>query len=217
MNKTKVSSETSWKETRLGILPRSKVIQLEIQGMQKGLLLLQQIAKNIEPLSIELMKNIHKECFGDVLQNYAGVFRTIQVEYSGKEAPHFSKVHEMMRNLVSDTEYALKQLPAKASDAYITDMAGLLALFQHRFVVIHPFMDYNGRMSRMFTNYLLMREGLPNVEIPVTTNMFRKKYIQALQKADEGNYQTLQDIIGKALNESLESIGKREGNTMILK
>lgn len=208
MAKPKISSETSWKETKFGILPRSKVIQLEIQGTQKGLLLLQKISKNKEPLSIELMKKIHKDCFGDILQNYAGVFRTIQVEYSGKEAPHFSKVHEMMQNLVDDIEHALKQLPEKASDAYITNMAELLALFQHRFVVIHPFVDYNGRMSRMFTNYLLMREELPTIEIPVTTKLLRKKYIQALQKADEGNYQALQDIIGKAINESLESIGK---------
>lgn len=208
MGKSINSSETSWKETKFGILPRSRIIQLEIQGTQKGLLLLQQIAKNKEPLSIELIKKIHKECFGDILQNYAGVFRTIQVEYSGKEAPHFSKVHEMMQNLVSDTEYALKQLPVKTSDAYIMDIAELLALFQHRFVVIHPFVDYNGRMSRMFTNYILMREELPTIEIPVTTNVLRKKYIQALQKADGGNYQALQDIIGKALNESLVAIKK---------
>jgi fido (protein-threonine AMPylation protein) len=208
MGKPKISSETSWKETKFGILPRSKVIQLEIQGTQKGLLLLQQISKNKEPLSIELIKNIHKDCFGDVLRNFAGTFRSIQVEYSGKEAPHFSKVHEMMQNLVDDIEHALKQLPSKTSDAYITDMVQLLALLQHRFVVIHPFVDYNGRMSRMFTNYFLMREELPTIEIPVTTNLLRKKYIQALQKADEGNYQSLQDIIGKALNESLESIGK---------
>lgn len=208
MAKPKISSETSWKKTKFGILPRSRVIPLEIQGTQKGLLLLQQIATNKELLSVELIKKIHKQCFGDILQNYAGVFRSVQVEYSGKEAPHFSKIYEMMQNLVSDTEYSLEQLPAKASDAYITDMAELLALFQHRFVIIHPFVDYNGRLSRMFTNYLLMREELPTIEIPVTTNLLRKKYIQALQKADEGNYQALQDIIGKAMNESLESIGK---------
>ena len=147
-------------------------------------------------------------CFGDILQNLAGTFRTIQVEYSGKEAPHFSKIHEMMQNLVDDIEHALKQLPVKESDVYITDMVVLLALFQHRFVVIHPFVDYNGRMSRMFTNYVLMREELPTIEIPVTTNLLRKKYIQALQKADEGNYQVLQDIIGKSLNESLVAIGR---------
>lgn len=48
-------------------------------------------------------------------------------------------------------EYTLKQLPAKTSDVYIADMAGLLASFQHRFVVIHLFVDYNGRMPRMFS------------------------------------------------------------------
>lgn len=208
MRTPKVSSETSWKETKFGILPRSRVIQLEIQGTQKGLLLLQKISKNKEPLSIELIKKTHKDCFGNILQDRAGVFRTVQVEYSGKEAPHFSKVHEMMQNLVSDIEHALKQLPSKTFDAYITDMVELVALFQHRFVVIHPFFDYNGRMSRMFTNYVLMREELPTIEIPVTSKPFRKKYIQSLQKADIGDYQALQNIIGKALNESLESIGK---------
>jgi len=206
MGKLKVSSETSWKETKFGILPRSKVIQIEIQGTQKGLLLLQQISKDKKRLSIELFKRVHKECFSDILQNQAGVFRTIQVEYSGKEAPHFSKVHEMMQNLVSDIEHALKQLPFKTSDAYIVPIVEILALFQHRFVVIHPFLDYNGRISRMFTNYLLMREELPAIEIPVTTNLLRKKYIQALQKADEGDYRALENIIAEALNASLEKI-----------
>ena len=206
MGKPKISSETSWKETKFGILPRSKVIQLEIQGTQKGLLLLQNISKDQKLLSIELFKRVHKECFSDILQNQAGIFRTIQVEYSEKEAPHFSKVHEMMQNLVDDIEHALKQLPSKTSDSYITNIVELIALFQHRFVVIHPFLDYNGRMSRMFTNYLLMREELPIIEIPVTTKLLRKEYIQSLQKADTGDYQALQNIIAGALNASLEKI-----------
>ena len=128
------------------------------------------------------------------------------MEYSGKEAPHFSKVHEMVKNLVDDIELALKQLPSKTSDSYITSIVELLALFQHRFVVIHPFLDYNGRMSRMFTNYLLMREELPIIEIPVTTKLLRKGYIQALQQADAEDYQALQNIIAGALNTSLEKI-----------
>ena len=66
MGKHKISSETSWKETKFGILPRSKVIQLEIQGTQKGLLLLKQVSKDKKLLSIELIKKIHKECFGDI-------------------------------------------------------------------------------------------------------------------------------------------------------
>ncbi len=203
MIKSKTSGETSWKETKFGILPRSKIIQLEAQGTQKGLLLLQKISEKKEPLSIELIKRIHKVSFDDIFQDRAGIFRTIQVEYSGKEAPHFSKIHEMMQNLIGDIEHGIKQLPTKTSDDYINIVAELLTLFQHRFVVIHPFLDYNGRMSRMFTNYLLMREQLPAIEIPVTTRLLRNRYIRSLQKADNGDYQNLQNIIGEALNESL--------------
>lgn len=208
MVKPKLPGETSWKETRLGILPHSKIIQLEVRGTQNGLLLLQKISEKNEPLSIDLIKRIHKVSFSDILQNRAGVFRTTQVEYSGKEAPHFSKIYQMMQNFVYDIEHGIKQLPLKESDEYIKTVVELLAIFQHRFVLIHPFLDYNGRMSRMFTNYLLMREQLPAIEIPVTTKLLRKKYIQSLQKADNGYYQTLESIIGKALNESLVSIGK---------
>lgn len=206
MAKSKVSGETSWKETKFGILPRSKVIELEIQGTKNGLLSLQHTAVNKEPLSITLIKKIHRGCFSDILQDQAGVFRTVQVEYSGKEAPHFSKIHEMMQNLVDDIEHGVAQLPPKESDAYIKTIVELLTIFQHRFVVIHPFLDYNGRVSRMFTNYLLMREQLPAIEIPVTTKLLRKRYIQSLQKADNGDYQTLENIIGKALNESLTAV-----------
>lgn len=206
MGKLKVPGETSWKETKFGILPRSKVIQLEVQGTQKGLLLLRQISEAKEPLSIDLIKKIHKVSFDDILQNHAGVFRTTQVEYSGKEAPHFSKIHEMMQNLVNDIEHGIKQLPPRRSDEYIKTIIELLVSFQHRFVVIHPFLDYNGRISRMFTNYLLMREQLPAIEIPVTTKAFRKTYIRSLQQADIGNYQDLQNIVGKALSESLASL-----------
>lgn len=208
MVKPKVPGETSWKETKFGILPRNKVIQLEIQETHKGLLLLRQISDFKEPLSIELIEKIHKISFSDILQNYAGVFRTIQVEYSGKEAPLFSKIHEMMQNFVNDVEHGVRQLPSKESDDYIKTIVELLALFQHRFVVIHPFLDYNGRMSRMFTNYLLMREQLPAIEMPVTTRSLRNKYILSLQKADAGDYLALQNIIVKVLNESLVSVGK---------
>lgn len=206
MRKSKTSGETSWKETKFGIIPRSKIIQLEIRGTQRGLQLLQKISVTRESLSIDLIKRIHKVCFEDILQDRAGVFRTIQVEYSGKEAPHFSKIHEMMQNLVNDIAHGIKQFPVKTSDDYIDAVVELLALFQHRFVVIHPFLDYNGRMSRMFTNYLLMWEQLPTIEISVTTKLLRNKYIQSLQKADNGDYKALQIIIEKALNESLSAI-----------
>lgn len=200
------NGETSYRETILGILPRRKVIQLEIAGTKRGLLLLKNIARKQEKLTIPLIKKVHRYCFHEILPKNAGKFRTAQVTYSEKEAPHFSRLHELMKNLCEDTEYMLQQLPQKDTDAFLVQCIEMLARFQHRFVLIHPFIDYNGRMARMLTNYLLMRLTLPIIEIHVASQSERKQYILALQNADGGNYHLLEHLLAQALNESLQKI-----------
>ncbi|MBP7967131.1 Fic family protein [Candidatus Woesebacteria bacterium] len=155
-----------------------------------------------------MIKTIHKEGFQDILLQEAGQYRTIQVTYSSKEAPHYSRIAEMMKILCDDTEYSIEHLPEIAEDNFITRVIELLSNFQHRFVFIHPFVDYNGRTARMFTSYILMRLNLPIVEIQVENNTERQNYIKALQKADEHNYSYLETIIADALNESLQKVTK---------
>ena len=70
----------------------------------------------------------------------------------------------------------------------------------------HPFADYNGRLARMFTSYILMRLHLPIIEIEVKTEATRRRYITSLQEADQGNYQNLNSLLTQALNESLHTI-----------
>ena len=195
---------TSYKQTKFGILPRDDVIKLEVRGTKKGLQILQKIAEDQRPLSADFINQIHKDCFEDILQNDAGKFRTIQVTYSSKEAPHFSKIPEMIHNLCKDIEYTLANLPSQESEHYISKLVQILAQFQHRFVVVHPFVDYNGRMARMLTNYILMRLKLPIIEIKIEDEADRKAYISALQKADEGDYRNIENIIAESLTESLQ-------------
>lgn len=195
---------TSYKQTKFGILPRDEVIKLEVQGAQKGLQILQKIAEENRHITPGFIKEIHKECFGDILEQDAGVFRTIQVTYSSKEAPHYSQLPEMMKNLCEDTEYALVHLSEKSDEKYISKLVEVVASFQHRFVFIHPFVDYNGRMTRLFTNYILMRTGLPIIETKIENESDRKAYIIALQNADEGDYTAIENIIAESLTESLQ-------------
>ena len=109
----------------------------------------------------------------------------------------------MIKVLCDDIEFTISKLPKSTDDQFIERVIELLARFQHRFVFIHPFVDYNGRTSRMFTSYILMRLNLPIIEIKTEKNKERKEYIQSLQKADTGEYQKLETIISTALNESM--------------
>jgi len=204
---TKLGS-TSYKQTKNGILPRQKVLQMEVTGTKKGLLYLNKTIKTNKILTAEFIKEIHKIGFSDILVEEAGKFRTVQVTYSENEAPHFSKIPELIKTLCDDTEFALSQLPKPGDEEYIGRVVELLSHFQHRFVYIHPFIDYNGRTSRMFTNYLLMRLNLPIIEISTEQEKQRKAYINSLQKADVGDYSNLEEIISEAINESLKKVMK---------
>lgn len=195
------SDETSYKSTMQGILPRSQIVLMETRATKIGFQKLETIAKSNTPITLELILSIHKLCFSEILEQDAGVFRVIQVTYSGKEAPIYTKVRELMKVLIEDTEYAISKLPSPKSDDYFSRFIEILAHFQHRFVCIHPFVDYNGRMSRMFTNYILMRSNLPVIEINVNRKDVRNKYIRSLQQADEGDYSTLERMLTDAITE----------------
>lgn len=195
---------TSYKQTKYGILSRLKVLKLEVLGTKKGLIFLNQRAETNEELTPAFINQVHKLSFSDILLDDAGKFRVVQITYSGKEAPHFSKIAEMIKILCDDTEFALFQLPKSIHNTFIERVVELLSQFQHRFVFIHPFVDYNGRTARMLTSYILMRLKLPIIEIKTEKGKERKAYIEALQKADTGEYQDLKNIISIALNESLK-------------
>ena len=65
----------------------------------------------------------------------------------------------------------------------------------HRAVQIHPFQNGNGRWSRMLANIYLRQHGLMPVrwqeDLLAKENPNRDKYIRALKKADNGDYQAL--------------------------
>lgn len=70
----------------------------------------------------------------------------------------------------------------------------LAAIFYHKFVLIHPFDDGNGRVSRLVMNYILMKNGYPPV---VIKSADKKEYLNALNQADVGNMQAFVDYIAK--------------------
>lgn len=200
------SGSTSFKDTIFGILPRNELVKLEEKGIKKGAEFLY-ITFNKNPklnVDVDLILKLHKQSIAWIFPKWAGKFRAINVTYSGKEAIDYYKVREAITNLCLDLDERIDHLPSKTNDKYITEIINLLAWFQHRFVQIHPFNDYNGRTARMLTTLLLLKLNLPPIEIKADTKNNRSIYLQALQSADDGNYSSLEKLIESALIESLE-------------
>ncbi len=131
-----------------------------------------------------ILKNIEDE--------FAGRLRNAGVRISGANfvPPNAQKVSAMLDELIK----FINENPMQLNDIE------LATVFHHKLVWIHPFFDGNGRTVRLAMNLLLMRKGFPPAIILKTD---RKKYYDALNQANGGNYQKLMLLMAQSLERTL--------------
>lgn len=69
------------------------------------------------------------------------------------------------------------------------------AILHHRFIVIHPFADGNGRTARLLVNYHLMRYGLMPL---VVKSADKSNYLRCLKLADAGDLVPFMEYLADA-------------------
>ncbi|MBO6605318.1 Fic family protein [Psychroserpens sp.] len=74
------------------------------------------------------------------------------------------------------------------------------SVFHHKFVEIHPFDDGNGRMARLLTNLILIKNKYP---ISVVKTNEKTQYFGRLAQADDGNYVPIIEFFALSINSSL--------------
>lgn len=139
------------------------------------------IVHNAEPFSEWQIRNIHQLILKGIDNENAGRYRNVNVVIAG--AMHVPPDH-----------LQIPQRMAALVDWYQTQAGSLhpverAARVHAAFVGIHPFVDGNGRTSRLLMNLELMKSGFPPVVITVEQ---RLRYYEALDKAhtqnDYGNF-----------------------------
>ncbi len=137
--------------------------------------------------------SVHNLVLQRIEKEFAGRYRTAGVRISGANfiPPNALKVDKFTEDLI---DWVTKES---------LDLSPIIraTIFHHRFVWIHPFFDGNGRTVRLLFNLLLMKEGYPPA---IILRNDRKKYYDALNKANEGNYSKLLLLTLQALERSLD-------------
>jgi Fic family protein len=90
-----------------------------------------------------------------------------------------------------ETPTKMRQLMKRLKEELTTTSLGpisLAAQLHHRFVLIHPFDDGNGRVARLLSNYVLMRNALPPI---IVKSADKANYLGALRLADVGQLDPL--------------------------
>lgn len=203
----KKKGETSYKETAFGIIPRSQIIPLEIEGIKRAWdWVLKKNSTSTLPLTIAFLKQVHKIGFAWIFPEIGGQFRKVEVTVSKHTPPKFYQAPQLMGNFLENLKTRLKHLPKIDALNFIEELTELLAWAHHRFLWIHPFTDYNGRIARLLINIILLKLNLPPIEMKVETEAGRNGYIEALQYADNEDNSKLQEIILNAIKEAAKAL-----------
>lgn len=122
----------------------------------------------------------------------AGKYRSGNVIITGSNhtPPDSSEVPSMMANLIRWIKNNEKRL----------HNIELAAIIHHKLVFIHPFFDGNGRTARLVMNLVLLQKGYP---IAMILKNDRKRYYDALDKADKGEYLSFIKFIAQSVERSL--------------
>ncbi len=164
------------KETQVvleGITVGGKSIKehLEVINHEHAILFLNDLVKDDNPITEWNIKNIHTLILNGIDDENAGRYRIENVTIKGAThiPPDFVKVPELMVKLILNHKTWNKYHPIIQA-----------TLLHGELVKIHPFVDGNGRTSRLIMNLDLMKHGFNPVIIKKEN---RLQYYEALDKA----------------------------------
>ncbi|MFW5847168.1 MAG: Fic family protein [Nanoarchaeota archaeon] len=177
------------------IVPKGKNLREihEVQNHQKALNFLKSYKGN---LSEDLILRLHKIILNNISERFAGKYRKTNVRIFGSSCklPNYEKVPQLIRNLV----YWYNK---NKKDYHPFEMAILVSM---KLVTIHPFIDGNGRVSRLIMNFLLSKFNYPWINI---YNKQREDYLKAVRKANDERYKEILEFCIVCLEENLEGFG----------
>ncbi len=191
----RLSLRETWLVLRKGITIRGKTMNehLEATNHVEAIVLLEKMADNNKTITETDVLNLHALILDKIDPQNAGFYRHEQVFIQGSDIqlPKWKQVPELMKPIYAELNDKKKGLEAIYSAVKI----------HYDTVRVHPFVDGNGRLSRLLMNLRLMRAGFPPT---ILRREERRAYYSALDKADKDDFRPLAMLIGKDVEKSLD-------------
>ena len=128
-----------------------------------------------------LFLQVHKVLFHELRDDIAGVFRRERVVIRGAKHQPPAEPQPLIQIVFDHLNQSNQMDPV------------VLATWCHWAIArIHPFEDGNGRMSRLWQDFILLKHQFTPAIIPFS---LQQEYYAALAEADEGNFDSLLEMV----------------------
>lgn len=169
--------------------------QIAARGIFEGHAFLEQVSEQKQPLSEEIIKDLHERTALDLQPRARGCYRSVPAIIRASRTVPLSalKIRPTMADLLFDLEnYRKEHHPIVVA-----------AWFHAAYERIHPFADGNGRTGRLLLNYLLERWGYPPIAIKVDHALEYRAALEAWQV--DGDQAPFVELVAACLDEEASS------------
>lgn len=175
-----IEGNTLSEEQVTALLEKKRVLGPKKQILEvQNAIQIYETLESLNPLKEKDLLKAHKVLMKDLMER-PGIYRSqaVGIFKKGKVskiAPPAKQVPHLMADLFSFLNEDLETLPLIKA-----------CVFHYELELIHPFLDGNGRMGRIWQQALLMQVSPIFEYLPVETMIHRKQklYYQALEKSD---------------------------------
>ena len=164
----------------------------EVINHKKGIEFLETFVEKKKELNEDFIKDLHRIILQNIDDLQAGVYRRTNVRILG--SVHIPPNPIKIPALIQDFLIWYK------NNRYKMPIPELAAWVHYHFVCIHPFIDGNGRTSRLLMNLVLIQNGYPPA---VILNVDRKRYYRVLKQADLDKPEEFLNFVGRSIERSL--------------
>lgn len=142
------------------------------------------------PLDEYLILALHSDIAAELVPSIGGRWRKTNVQIGAHEPPPHQRVPELMRSYALDLKARMEDIEGQDDDRLLET----LAFAEGRLLSIHPFADFNGRVTRVFLSELLRRLNLPAIDPTPEVGPGTRHYLAALAAADCNDLAPLKTI-----------------------
>jgi fido (protein-threonine AMPylation protein) len=166
---------------------------LEAVNLNRALDRAEVLALAQAPLTEHGIRELHALLFASIDDENAGIYRRIDTRLVGRDylPPESVLVPALLREF---TEW-LEETPA--------DPVARATAAQAKILSISPFLDGNGRVGRLLSNFILYAAGYPPAIVRLEDN---KRYYDGLRQADGGDMSILLDLMIERLEAGLAQL-----------
>ena len=143
-----------------------------------------------QALSPDLALEFHRRIAGDLCPEWAGRWRDAEVRVGEHHPPPPYRVPMLMRDYGEDLRVRLENATSIMDDLLLET----LGFAEGRLLSIHPFTDFNGRVTRLLLRELLRRLDLAPVDLVPTDAEELAAYRGALRAGDGLDWKPLASV-----------------------